>query len=122
MSDFDTKAIERLVEIRRAEMNQTADQAVEQARAAAARTNQQGRFDATMAELLRVFDLTAGDARWSGMTLDEAGYFDQWMLGDLTQHWVEMQIAFGQADRVQYRKAAAAFTERAIEFAAGVRS
>jgi hypothetical protein len=117
MNDLNQDTLERLVAIRRAEMAE-----VERARAAAARRDRQHWFDATMAELLRVFDTTAASSRWSGMSLDEAGHFDQWMIGELTRHWGAMQVAFRRQDRPEYRKAAAAFAEQAIEFAAGVRS
>jgi hypothetical protein len=117
----DSHRLGELLKARRAEMDETADQATDRCRAEAARDENQACFDATLAELLRVFDETAAVQQWSGMTLDEAGYFDEYLLADLFKHWRGMQLAFSDADREAYRKAAAQFAGEAIRFGGGLR-
>ena len=117
----DSHRLEELLKARRAEMDETADQATDRCRAEAARDENQACFDATLAELLRVFDETAADRQWSGMTLNEAGHFDEYLLADLVKQWRQMQLAFSDADREWYRKAAARFAGEAICFGMGLR-
>jgi hypothetical protein len=109
-----------LLDVRRAEMAETASEAVERCRAVAARFDRQRVFDGLMAELLRVFDATAADTAYSGMTLDEAGFFDEYQLADLMKHWRELQVAFGDHDRECFRKAAAKFAGSVTVFTVGV--
>lgn len=113
--------LEDLLEARRQEVNETADEATDRCRAEAARVHRQRHFDATLAELLRVYDTTAADQQYSGMSLDEAGYFDEWLLADLVKRWRQMQLAFETGDRESYRRAAAKFAGRAIDFGMGLR-
>lgn len=116
----DAAWLEYLLEVRRAEATETAQQATDRCRAEAARYTRQALFDATLAELLRVYDSTAPGRQYSGMSLDEAGYFDEYLLADLGKHWKAMQIAFQAGDREAYRRAAAKFTGRAACFAVGL--
>lgn len=109
-----------LLKVRRAEMNETAEQATARCRAEAARYEQQRLFDATLASLLETYDSTVPDPDYAGLGLDQAGFFDEYLLADLAKHWREMQIAFADADRPAFHKAAAKFTGRAADFAAGL--
>ena len=112
--------VEYTLKRRRAEMEETAEQATKRCRAEAARYERQKTFDATLALLLDVFDSTVPDPDCAGMTLDEAGYFDKHLIGDLAKYWGEMQIAFADADRPAFHKAAAKFTASVAAFAAGL--
>jgi len=118
----DAERLQQLLETRRDEVYETADQATDRCRAEAARDQRQRYFDATLAELLRVYDTTAADQQYSGMSLDEAGYFDEYLLADLVKHWRQMQYAFDATDREGYRKAAARFAGRAVCFGMGLRN
>ncbi|MBM4011707.1 MAG: hypothetical protein FJ275_01705 [Planctomycetes bacterium] len=118
----DAERLQELLEIRRDEVYETADQATDRCRAEAARDKRQRYFDATLAELLRVYDTTAADQQYSGMSLDEAGYFDEYLLADLVKHWRQMQCTFDATDREGYRKAAARFAGRAVCFGMGLRN
>jgi hypothetical protein len=112
--------LEYLLKVRRAEMDETAGQATERCRAEAARVEEQLLFNATLETLLEVYDSTVPDPECAGLGLDQAGYFDEYLLADLAKHWREMQIAFADADRPAFHKAAAKFTGKAAGFAAGL--
>jgi hypothetical protein len=108
------------LKVRQAEIQETPEQAAKRCRAEAARFERKQLFDATLADLLEVFDSTIGDPEFTGLGLDQAGYFDEYLLADLAKHWREMQIAFADADRPAFHKAAAKFTGKAAGFAAGL--
>ena len=112
--------VEYLLKVRRAEMAETAEQATTRCRAEAARYDRQQLFDATLAGLLEQYDSTVPDPKYAGLGLDQSGFFDEYLLADLAKHWREMQIAFADADRPAFHKAAAKFTGRAADFAAGL--
>lgn len=109
-----------LLKVRRAEMSETAEQATVRCRAEAARYDRQRLFDATLADLIEQYDLTVPDPEYAGLSLDESGFLDEYLLADLVKHWREMQIAFADADRPAFHKAAAKFTARAVGFAVGL--
>jgi hypothetical protein len=112
--------VEFTLQRRRAEMEETAEQAARRCRAEAARFDRKQLFDATLADLLDAYDSTKSDPDFAGMTLDEAGFLDEHLLADLAKHWREMQIAFADADRPAFHKAAAKFTTAAAVFSVGL--
>jgi hypothetical protein len=99
---------------------ETAEQAIVRCRGQAGEFDVEQRFDRTIAMLVETFDERLANPIYAGLSLDESGFFAEYLIDDLQKSWKAMSAAFDAADRDAYRKAAAEFCKAAAILSCGV--
>lgn len=118
--DQDLRWSEYWAKCRQAAEAETVEQAVARCRGQAGDFDVERRFDAVLAVMTETFDERLANPLYAGLSLDESGFFAEYLIDDLRQFWKAMSAAFDAGDRDAYRKAAADFCKAAAIMSFGV--